>query len=202
MVAESQQSGNLTVVGIDFSLNSPAICRHTGNTWNIANCEFFFLTGNKKLATSYANGMFKGELFATYSTDTERFLNNAAALKKWINPTENMQIGIEGYAFGARGSRIFQIGEATGMLKTLVIHSSEGALINNGKNLACYPPSHVKKFATGKGSAPKEMMVEAFIKDTGLDLINILGMKRLGNPVHDLIDAYWIACLMFRNLTK
>lgn len=132
------------------------------------------------------------DLFKPYTTDTERFLLNAHALKNWIKPDSESVIHIEGYAFGARGSRIFQIGEATGMLKTLLIHDSDGKLINNGMNLHAVSPPTVKKFATGKGNANKEKMVESFVEETSVDLIERFNFKKLKSPIHDLVDAFWL----------
>ena len=179
-------------IGIDYSFNSPSACVHDGATWDFKNCQFFFLTGSSKIAPTYLNGAIESELIKPYSTDTERFLKNAHAFKNFIKPTHDDLITIEGYAFGATGSRIFQIGEASGILKTLLIHSMTGELINNGRSLETVPPMSVKKFASGKGNADKQLMFDSFVTETGIDLVNVFGMKKLGNPVHDIIDAYWI----------
>lgn len=173
-------------------MTSPAVCMHEGDVWNPAKTKFFFLNGNKKVVGSFLDGRIKGELFQQWDSDTERFLLNAHAIKAWVKPRIDMKIVVEGYAFGATGSRIFQIGEATGILKTLLIHGTEGSLLNRGKNLVTCAPSANKKFATTKGNADKQMMYDAFVADTGLDLVSTLGMKALGSPAHDLADAYFL----------
>ena len=189
-------------VGVDYSMSCPGVCIMRGSEWNLDNLSIFFLTGNKKVAGSFHNGQITSELFKPWTVDTIRFLQNAHAIKAWINPTEDMNISIEGYAFAAKGSRIFQIGEATGILKTLLTHSSEGSLINQGRNLTTIAPSANKKFATGKGNADKKMMYDAFVEDTNnrFDLINTLGLKKLDSPAHDIADAYWL-CKFAHNAT-
>ena len=60
-----------------------------------------------------------------------------------------------------------------------------------------YPPTVIKKFATGKGNANKEVMYESFVDEllTPTDLKERLTPKatKVKNPVSDLVDAYFIA---------
>ena len=60
-----------------------------------------------------------------------------------------------------------------------------------------YPPTVVKKFATGKGNANKELMYESFVDEllTPTDLKELLTPKapKVINPISDLVDAYFIA---------
>ena len=37
-----------TIVGIDYSLNSPAICVATGGGTSFSDCNFYYLTSKKK----------------------------------------------------------------------------------------------------------------------------------------------------------
>ena len=53
-------------------------------------------------------------------------------------------------------------------------------------------PSVVKKGATGKGNADKDMMYEAFKKETKLDLKKIFDTEKVGNPISDIADSYFI----------
>ena len=53
-------------------------------------------------------------------------------------------------------------------------------------------PSVIKKRATGKGNADKQKMYEQFMKDGGQDLVSVLGMNKLDNPVTDIVDSYYI----------
>jgi Holliday junction resolvasome RuvABC endonuclease subunit len=56
------------------------------------------------------------------------------------------------------------------------------------------PPTQIKKFATGKGNANKELMQDSFVKETGVDMKKLLTMtEKQWNPSSDIIDAYYIA---------
>ena len=53
-------------------------------------------------------------------------------------------------------------------------------------------PSVVKKGATGKGNADKEKMYEAFVKETKMDLKKIFDTDKVGNPISDIADSYFV----------
>ena len=57
-------------------------------------------------------------------------------------------------------------------------------------------PSIVKKFATDKGNANKDLMYEHFCKDTKTDLMKTFDMQTLSNPITDIVDSYYIAILL------
>jgi Holliday junction resolvasome RuvABC endonuclease subunit len=60
-----------------------------------------------------------------------------------------------------------------------------------------YPPTVIKKFATGKGNANKEQMYEAFVDElltpTNLKERLTPKAKKVINPISDIVDAYFIA---------
>ena len=60
-----------------------------------------------------------------------------------------------------------------------------------------FPPTVIKKFATGKGNANKELMYEAFKYEllTPNDLKEQLTpkAKKIINPISDIVDSYFIA---------
>lgn len=190
----------MKVVGIDYSMTSPACCTHPiGVPWDFKNCEFFFLTKNKKFPGEFLDGQIKCELFKDYPNDSVRFLQNAAALKRFIEPDEYTFIALEGYAFGAKGSRIFQIAEATGILMTLLMHDDKGNLINRGNNLVRVAPPTVKKYATGKGNANKDMMIDSFQEETGHKMVDIFQTKKIKKPADDISDSYWLTKYLYEN---
>lgn len=80
---------------------------------------------------------------------------------------------IEGYAFGARGRAVFSIGELGGVVR---LELFRGCL-----PVVDIPPSNLKKFATGKGNASK-------------DLVLVEAVKRLGyeGASNDEADALWM----------
>ena len=182
------------IIGIDYSLNSPAICV-ADTSFKFENCEFYFLTSKKKHIGKFGKNI-TGYEHKEYNDPIERFKN----LSSWVlqsihtipNVSEGMEIFIEGYSYGSKGQAIFQIAENGGLLKYRL---SECKL-----KYGIIVPSVVKKVATGKGNADKEKMYEAFTKETKKDLKKIFDMQTLNNPVTDIIDSYYIAKAGFESI--
>ena len=185
-------------IGIDYSLTSPAVCVYPkGRIWDSTQVRLFFWTNKKKMVGGFWKDRITGILIPDYYNDDERFLQNAQSIANIIQPTEKDTIYLEGYAYGAQGMRIFQIGEATGILKTLLILEKSNSL-NKNVVIERPAPTKVKKFATGKGNAAKRMMVEAFCNDADCDIMKELDKKSIVSPVDDLVDAYWICKLAYK----
>ena len=59
------------------------------------------------------------------------------------------------------------------------------------------PSAAIKKFATGKGNANKELMYDAFVDEllTPKDLKEQLTprAKKVISPINDIVDSYFIA---------
>jgi hypothetical protein len=169
------------LVGIDYSITSPAICLFDQKReFCFENCSFYFLTNTKKYATKIAPNI-NGEGFEEYAYDTERF----DSISEWAT---NLCVGaadvaIEGYAYAAHG-KIFNLAENCGILKYKLHKLAVPVTI--------VEPSKAKKLATGKGNADKALMYEAFSKETNTDLIKIFEQKNLSNPVTDIVDSYFI----------
>jgi len=81
------------------------------------------------------------------------------------------------------------IAENTGLLKNKMWRSKI--------TFKTYPPTVIKKFATGKGNANKEQMYDAFVDEslTPTDLKEQLTpkAKKIINPISDIVDSYFIA---------
>jgi len=172
-----------TVVGIDYGMSSPAMCVLWGNK-----IDLFYWTTKRKYECHLMHDdlTILGIMFDTkHKQDEERFDYMARQLTdKSLLYTPRMVI-LEDYSYASTG-RAFQIGENAGVLKNY--------FWNSGWDVTKVAPTTVKKFATGKGNADKEMMQNAFIAETGLDLKKLLGQtESQWNPSSDLIDAYWIA---------
>jgi hypothetical protein len=169
------------LVGIDYSITSPAICLFDEKReFCFQNCSFYFLTNTKKYATNIAPNI-TGRSFDDYIFDTERF----DTISEWA---ANLcigaaDVGLEGYSFGSKG-KIFNLAENCGILK----HK----LYKLAVPLTVLEPSKVKKCATGKGNADKQAMYEAFTQESKIDLMTIFGQKTLTNPVTDVIDSYYV----------
>ena len=122
-----------------------------------------------------------------YNGPIERFKN----LSDWVlhildtlhKKQQDKIIFIEGYSSGSKGPAIFQIAENGGILKYRL-----------QKRYKCKTivPSVIKKFATGKGNADKDMMYEEFKKKQQVDFKKVFDTEKVGNPISDLIDSYFI----------
>jgi Holliday junction resolvasome RuvABC endonuclease subunit len=182
----------MVIAGIDYSMNSPAMCIHAGNTWSIDNCKFYYIA--KKEKNIIENSQLNGSLYPEWETQIERFVN----LSDWsieILANNNVQsVFIEGYSYGSSSSRLFQIAENTSLLKY--------QLWKKDLPYDVYPPTMIKKLGTGKGNANKEKMWESFKEETNLNLFHLLGLEegKSWNPVSDMVDAYYITKLGFTNL--
>jgi Holliday junction resolvasome RuvABC endonuclease subunit len=60
-------------------------------------------------------------------------------------------------------------------------------------------PSVVKKYASGKGNADKELMYQTLKKETKVDLMKDFDQQKLNNPITDIVDAYYIAKVGYEN---
>ena len=110
-------------------------------------------------------------------------------ISNWVLNVLNVftidKVYLEDYSFGSKG-RVFHIAENAGILKY--------KLWVSGRTTVDVPPTVVKKCATERGNATKEMMYEQFSKETKVDLMNLVtpDKTKLTNPVTDIVDAYYI----------
>lgn len=174
-----------TVVGIDLSMTCPAMCVHTGETWQLSNCKFFYLTSRKKSIIHI--DQFTGELHSDFNSPEERF----DSITKFLidNIPVKATVAIEGYSFASTGSRIFQIGELCGVLK----HK----LYRFGFDFITPPPSKIKKLASNFGNASKIQMDTAFQRETGIDISKIVNCGIGDSPSSDVIDSFYLAKCVF-----
>ena len=180
------QKKQTTIVGIDYSLNSPAICI-AGDNFDFDKCSFHFLTSKKKHIGKFGKNIFGYEI-KDYNTPIERFSNISTWALDIIHKhkSNTAKVFIEGYSFGSKGQAVFQIAENCGILKYR-LQMSPSMLYDT------IVPSVVKKYASGKGNADKQLMYDSFTKHTGVDLMKMFDMNKLNNPVTDIIDSYYIA---------
>jgi hypothetical protein len=157
--------------------------------------SFHFHTTLKKLPNNILFEKISGHTVDSniYGNSIRYFHNAQDILNKCLekNVTE---IAIEGYSYGHANSslspgRVFDIAEATGIVKCL--------LIQNNISIKIFPPKQIKKFATGKGNASKILMIEKYFElnpnSILLELIKKIGdSKKYESPINDLVDSYWI----------
>ena len=182
-----KQVKQITTVGIDFSLNSPAICVSNGS-FKFEDCYFYYLTSKKKHIGNMMKNIL-GTEHTEYKNPIERFANLTTWALSIINKLTDPKIFIEGYSFGSKGQAVFQIAENGGILKYRLKQYDYKILV----------PSVIKKFATGKGNADKQAMYEAFTKETKTNLLSVFDQKTLSNPVTDVIDSYYILKAMIQS---
>ncbi len=164
-----------TIVGVDYSLTSPAVC---------VGKKFYYLTSKKKFTGKMSKDII-GYEHKAWVDPIQRFKNISEFVLDILSKVNNPEIYIEGYSYGSKGQGLFQIAENCGILKF--------RLQDKGYSYNTIVPSVVKKGATGKGNADKDMMYEAFLKETKIDLKKILHMEKVGNPLSDIVDSYYIA---------
>jgi Holliday junction resolvasome RuvABC endonuclease subunit len=184
MMKKMLQTDTTTLIGIDYSLTSPAVCIDNGALM------FFFLTNKKKYIGKLSEDII-GYEHKEWTTPIQRFSYISDFVFDIINQVYNPKVFIEGYSFGSKGQAIFQIAENCGILK----YRLQEANIP----YETVVPSVVKKGATGKGNADKDMMYEAFVKETKIDLKKLLDTDKVGNPVSDIADSYFIKKVGYEN---
>ena len=191
----------MAIAGIDYSLTSPAICvfSKTGHAkFRFEDCLFFYLTDTEKYAKTFLKNI-KGERFKSIGSATNLCPDSGRydSISDWAMDCLKGcdQVALEGYAFNATG-RVFQLAENVGVLKYKLFQSA--------MPLEVATPGEIKKFATGKGNASKEMMFDAFYKETEKDLCKIMTPKKTGvqNPVSDIVDSYYVCKALFEKLKE
>lgn len=177
--------------GIDYSMTSPSICIHQGKKWSIDNCKFYYIVHRDKFLVK--NDHIQGHLYEGYESQQERFSNLSNWVLNILKENEVQNTGLEGYSYGSTSSRLFEIGENTGLLKY--------KLWSEKIDFTVFAPTMIKKFATTKGNANKEKMWLSFIEETDLNLFHMLGLEvgKNWNPVSDMVDSYYICKYHYEN---
>ena len=179
------------LAGIDYSLTSPAICvwkQNVDRLFDFHSCDLYYLETAQRFKRPEAGILnLHPEPYPEWETEEERH----DLLSDWaMSCIQGCEVYIEGYAFATSGkSHVRSVAENSGLLKYKMYKAKQP--------FTSVPPTVIKKYATGKGNANKEVMYEAFNAEllTPPDLKSILKpkSKKLTSPVTDLVDAYFIA---------
>lgn len=164
-------------------MTSPAICVCSDDEEpKIENCQFYFFSKKSVEPASQLNPFKPIE----WACNPERFYKHARWAKHVLTSNLVGHVYLEGYAYSSRAGMTFDIGESTGALKMM--------LWENGIDCTTVSPTQSKKFATGKGNANKELIMEAFAKvQPWKDLKGILHeTEKQNNPSSDIADSYFI----------
>lgn len=167
-------------------MRSPSVCVTDHKDFTFENCYFLAMPSAKRLDSHYGNIEIIQNLGVT-SNPTKRFQHLAAATCNFLVHHKVEKVLIEDYAFGGSG-RVFQIGENGGVLKLF--------LLDFGIDVDLIAPTSLKKFATGKGNAKKQQMIEQFESETGVDLWEHFCIKKgkgIPSPIDDIVDSYYLA---------
>jgi hypothetical protein len=206
-------------IGIDFSLNSPAVCvkDHNGSYQFFS----FFNFGDRELDAKKIPKAF--EHHKTLADDhaiiaipynrkvsskdflqreREKLIDGKDIAELIINHiialygTINVKVALEGFSYGSTGNSFIDIVQYNTFLRSMLL-TAYGA-----DKIYIMQPSHVKKLA-GKGNANKHFMAKAF-QDNVLNDDNLRKTKfwdwakdkdfseKIPKPVDDLIDSYFI----------
>lgn len=110
------------------------------------------LTGTGVVALSNFSGLSMHTRIESKYTEVKRLIDIEDRLKRILdNLILTDLVLIEGYSFGSKGKSVYQIGELGGVIRRM-LHRKMIRWIE-------VTPSQVKKFATGKSQAKKELMI-------------------------------------------
>jgi hypothetical protein len=215
-----------TIVGIDFSLNSPAFCIFKNNKfiWGSltrSDRDAESLKKNKKkpfFALSEMPEEFKlifldkKEMPSDY-TEKERlkidyFVELADVFWNAISEIcgdDEIIVAMEGLSFASNGNALIDISMATALLRKKIVDRV------GSPNFHVFSPTSIKKFAF-KGNAKKHELYNSIldVDKTGTNfsqLTNILRTNQnewvtasgnVNKPLDDIIDATWI-CLFLED---
>lgn len=174
----------MNIAGLDWSMTSPAICvADAGSSFRYQDCKIHFFSKKADNTTQ----LFPYDPITNWDSQEERFhwYANWALDVLWQYDVKS--VAIEGYAFGSTSGLVFNIGESTGTLKQI--------LWKKGISFETVPPTVVKKFATTKGNANKDLLRMEFEKQTGYKKLKevLHETEKQHNPSSDIIDAFFIA---------
>lgn len=169
-----RKDGN--IIGVDYSILSPAITILNNGITTVCVGDY-----ENTIVNNYSF-IFNKVITQETSIKTYDWMGNVFSY--YVN--ENDNVFLESYAYSRQPCRMMQLAECTGIFK------------NKIWDFHTFTPQQIKKFATGKGNAQKIDMIDAFREQTGIDLFDLLKMKKtktLKAPITDIADSFWIAQL-------
>ena len=175
------------IAGIDYSLTSPSICVYEGEVEKIKfdSCKIYFLSNTKKFSDYTYKNLDGQENLSNFATPEERYDFISDWAMDILISHEVEEVFLEDYSYGSTG-KVFHIAENCGLLKYKMWQSDI--------KFTLVAPTVIKKFASGKGNAPKEKMYESFLFETKRNLQEEFQIKsdKIGNPISDVVDSYFI----------
>lgn len=209
----------MTIIGFDFSINFPAACiSHNFKTFK------WVAVTNTKLSKSYLHFLEginlefpdihiinlgeKNNKGQSYSdTERKKLQNQLLLVDTLIDavltkiPQKPVVVGIEGFAYGAKGNSLVDIVQTTGILKKTI---TSRLLDNNLAGLFIFSPSELKNAIDAKGNANKFEVFNKFMENPKIDAAKdsalaqclnkysteLVTSKEIKSPFPDLVDSY------------
>ena len=220
----------MTIIGFDFSINFPAACiSHDFKTFK------WVAVTNTKLSKSYLHFLEginlefpdihivnlgeKNNKGASYSDTERKKLQNQLLLVNTLIDTvltkviqKPIIVGIEGFAYGAKGNSLVDIVQTTGILKKTI---ADRLLDKNLSALFIFSPSELKNAIGAKGNANKFDVVNQFIEDPKIEAAQdsaltkclnkykteLVTSSEIKSPFPDLVDSYLSVLKIYQALT-
>lgn len=173
--------------GIDYSMNSPAICVWNENDpLDFEHLKFYNFGKVKKLEGNHGVGNVNVMVQENYEANEPRFRAIAAWAKAVMIANGVTDAIIEGYAMSSKASNnLCQTAENCGLLKQ--------QLYTLGIEFEVVAPTQAKKLFTGKGNAKKPDIIEEFTRFMKHDLLKSMDItNKEGKPVDDIADSFSI----------
>lgn len=177
----------MKAAGIDYSMTSPAMV-----IWNESEYIFYYMNKTPSRLHTGRNlysSLIHMDVSVSKDIQDEKIGSSIARFEKiadfFLSALEQHSITtvfLEGYALGAKG-KVFSIAENTAVLKY--------QLMKQHMDVYIYPPTVIKKYATGKGNSNKEAMKNSFESAVKVPTLRPIEHYR-DSPYTDCIDAYWI----------
>jgi crossover junction endodeoxyribonuclease RuvC len=149
------------ILALDLSL--------TATGW-ATNATLFDAQASGVLSTAKLRGMERLAYIRSFVEEAVREVERGTGLG--FHPI----VVLEGYSFGSKGRAVINLGELGGVIRL--------ALRDRGTPYVEVPPANVKKYATGRGNAPKEEVLAAAIRR-----LNFAGHD------HNEADAWWLRAM-------
>ncbi len=177
----------MTTIGLDLSINSTGICINIDNqifdyyiiTPKLTKKQQLFSHKHVKLIT-YDKVIPEGEYSDKEFTKTFNINKIVIEIENVILKYSPDFVNIEGVSFGSTGSAaLIDLSGLNYMVRRMLIeHDIKFQIIS---------PTQNKKFATGNGSAEKDIMIDAW-KKLDKNISNIKDIK-----IDDLADSYFLS---------
>lgn len=203
-------------VGIDFSINSPAVSlrgpdslqfigfyNEEGRNFKKGDPKDFGIHREISELSGVTIQKFKRRRkHENYSIDQAQKIEDSHALATLISSQipDGVPVGLEGYSYGSKGNSFIDLIAFNSVLRN--------RLWLDGHPVTVYTPSQVKTLA-GKGNLNKQGMFSAFVENRSEDPLlagsefwkwcaerRNLAEGEIPKPIDDLVDAYWISRLL------